>query len=325
MRARVAVQGANVEALTGGETFRIPVARASVARHGRRIVVHDEQSELEIWSEDDAFLDVLERAQRGTLREQVGRIRSAARARKVAARSVRALAVLAAMMIASVPFMRWAIRGGIPAFSASLGESALDHLALPSGEAPAVEKHLAEVAEQLRPATAPSMRHFRVLLADYGDVHSFGLPAGTIIVTAGLVCGAEDPDLVTEAIARELAHLENHDVSHRVAEAVDWRTPFDLLHGDLGRLRDRMLDFADPKRSPGFTPAQEKAADERATALLERALPHASFQQLAALTARLQQLQVPSADAPPPRAPAKAEGALDWSKVRAEACGIIGH
>lgn len=330
VRARVAIHGTNVEALTGDETFRIPIARCSLARAGKRIVVRDEQGPLVIWSDDDGFLDALALAQRGTLKEQVGRLRAAARRRRALWSLGKALVATAALVAASVPFTRWAVRGGIPAVGDRLGESALTRLDLRSGVAPTVEQQLTVIAEQLRPACAPSTRSFRVLLAGYAEVHSFGVPPDAVVVTAGLVCGAGDAGVVTAAVARELAHLENRDVRHHVAEAVDWHAPIDLLLGDGGGLRDRMLDFADPRRSPGFTPAQDAAARERALTLLTSAgVPLAAGQDVAALMAQLDQLSTGAPDEEPPPPAAKdgkdvKDGTPDWAKVRAEACGLIG-
>jgi hypothetical protein len=326
IRARVAIHGSNVEALTGDETFRIPIARCSLARDRQKILVRDEQGSLVIWSDDEEFLDALERAQRGTLKDQVRRIRDADRRRRVLKLFGRVLVAAAAIFAASVPVTRWAVGGGVPTIADRIGESALIHLDLPSRVAPTVERRLAVIAEQLRPASSLSTRSFRVLLADYTDVHSFSMPPDVVIVTSGLVCGADDPDLVTEAVALELAHLENHDVSLRVAETVDWHTPIDLVLGDVTKLRERMLDFADPKRFPGFTPAQETAANERALAMVKRVgVPLASGQDLAALTARLKQLHLDAEENVQPRPTAGKDDTLDWSKVRAEACDVIGR
>lgn len=326
MRARVAVHGSNVEALTGGETFRIPVARCSVARDGQKILVRDEQGSLVIWSDEEGFLDALERAQRGTLKEQVRRIRSADRRRRALKGVGKALVAAAVLYAASVPVTRWAVGSGVPMIADHIGGSALKHLDLPSGVAPAVERRLEVIAEQLRPASSLSTRSFRVLLADYADVHSFSMPPDVVIVTSGLVCSADGPDLVTAAVARELAHLEKRDVSHRVAEAVDWHTPIDLALGDFTKLRDRMLDFADLKRSPGFTPAQETAANERALALLKRiGVALAAGQELAALTARLKQVNLEAVHHGQPPPAAGEVDTLDWSEVRAEACDVIGR
>lgn len=327
IRARVAIHGSNVEALTGDETFRIPVARCLLARDGQKTLVRDEQGSLVIWSDDEGFLDALGRVQRGTLRGQVGRIRSAERRRRALKLLGRVLVVAAALFAASVPVTRWAVRGGVPVIADRIGESALKHLNLPAGVAPTVERRLAVIAEQLRPACSLSTRSFRVLLADYAGAHAFSMPPDTVIVTSGLVCGAEDPDVVTEAVARELAHLENRDMSHQVAETVDWHTPVGLVLGDVTKLRERMLDFADPKRSPGFTPAQETAANEQALAMMKRVgvVPLVPGQDLAALTASLKQLQLGDAENTQVRLTAIEDDALDWSKVRAEACDVIGH
>jgi hypothetical protein len=325
IRARVAVRGSNVEALTRDDIFRIPIASCSLARDGQKILVRDEQSSLVIWSDDEGFLDALEGAQRGTLKDQVGSIRSADRRRRVLKLLRKVLVAAAIMVAASVPVTRWAVRGGVPAIADRIGESALTHLALPSGVAPTVERRLAFIAEQLRPASSLPAGSFRVLLAGYAEVHSFSVPPDVVVVTSGLVCGADDPDLVTEAVARELAHLETRDVSQRVAEAVDWYTPIDLVLGDATRLRERMLDFADPRRSPGFTPAQETAANERTIAMLKRVgIPRASEQDRAVLAAWLKQLHPDAADGVKPQ-PTAEDAALDWSKVRAEACSVIGR
>jgi hypothetical protein len=326
LRARVAIHGANLEALTGDETFRIPIARCSLARAGQKIVVRDGQGALVIWSDDEAFLDALARAQRGTLKDQVGRLRGATRRRRVLRSLGRALIAAVAVAAASVPFTRWAVGGGVPTIADRLGQSALKQLNLPSGVAPAVEQQLAVIAEQLRPSCSPATRSFRVVLADYAAVYSFSMPPDAVIVTSGLVCGADDPNLVTAAVARELAHLDNRDVSRRVAETVDWRSPLELALGDVTRLRERMLDFADPRRSPGFTPEQEIAASERALVTLTRAGVHVEAgQDLESLMARLKQLSVATTETGQPQHAAGKGGTPDWEKARAEACSMIGR
>jgi hypothetical protein len=320
LRARVAVHGANLEALTSDETFRIPIARCLLGRSGQKILVHDEQGSLVIWSNDEAFLDSLARAQRGTLKDQVGRLRGVDRRRRSLKSFARVLIAAVALFAASVPFTRWALGGGIPSTADRLGQSALKQLDLPSGVAPGVERQLAVIEEQLRPACPAATRSFRVLLAHYADVYSFSLPPDAVIVTAGLVCGADDANLVTAAVAHELAHLESHDVSRGVAAAVDWHTPLDLALGDVTKLRERLLDYADPRRSPGFTPEQETAASERALTLLARAGVHVTEgQDLASLMARLKQLSAATQPA------AGKGGTPAWEKVRAEACGLIGR
>jgi len=327
IRARVAIQGSNVEALTGDETFRIPIARCSLERDGTKILLRDPQSSLLIWSDDDGILDALERAQRGTLKEQVGRIRGAARRRRVLKQLAKVLVAAAILYAVSIPITRWAVKGGVPKVADQIGESALQHLNLPSGVAPTVEKRLGVMAEQLKPVNTLSTHSVRVLLADYADAHSFGFPPDVVIVTSGLVCGADEPEIVTAAVAREVAHLENHDLHAQIAESVDWHTPFLLVTGDITKLRDEMLDYADSKRSPGFSEAQDTAADQRAIALLKQAGVHlSSGQDVATLTARLKELEAdPSEKAPPRPAAAATDDPLDWSKVRAEACGIIGR
>ncbi len=279
-----------------------------------------------IWSDDEGFLDALARAQRGRLKGQVGRLRVAARGRRVLALSGKALIAAVAIFALSIPITSWAVRGGVPTIADRLGQSALKQLDLPSGVAPAVEKQLAAIAEQLRPACAPSTRSFRVLLAHYADVRSFSMPPDAVIVTSGLVCVADDPNVVTAAVARELAHLENRDVSRCVAEAVDWRTQRVLALGDATPLRERMLDFADPKRSPSFTTEQEAAASERALVMLTRVGVHlAAGQDVAALMARLRQLPPVAAEDGQAQPDAGKEGAVEWETVRAEACGMIGR
>ncbi|MBK8257867.1 MAG: hypothetical protein IPK82_35015 [Polyangiaceae bacterium] len=236
----------------------------------------------------------------------------------------KALVAAGLVFAVSIPILRWAVRGGIPALSDQIGKSAQEHLALPSGVAPTAESRLAILADKLRPQTAPSSRSFRVLLANYADIHSFNLPPDAIVVTAGLVCAAADPDLVVEAIALQLAHLENRDVTHSVADAVNWHSPVAFLRGDLSALRDRMLDFADPKHSPGFTEAEDNAAGERALALLRLAgstIP--STKELTSRAERLAEVHLEAGESPPP-APAGADE-FNWPKARAEACDVIGR
>jgi len=187
-RARVAIHGSNLEALTGEKTFRIPLARCSLESAGRKVLVRDEQSSLLIWSDDEGFLDALERAQRGTLADQVRRLRRAARRKRLVKGCSFALIAAGIVGAASVPFTRWAVGGGVPPLANGIGESALERLALQQGLAPTVEQALRVIAERLRPETAPSARSFRLLLADYAEVHSFSVPPGTVVVTAGLVC-----------------------------------------------------------------------------------------------------------------------------------------
>jgi hypothetical protein len=302
----VAVQGADLEALTGDDTFRIPLARCSLGSEGRRILVRDQQSSLVIWSDDDHFLRALERAEGGTLTRRVQSLRAAARRRTLLRWCGSAVVLAGAVCAAAVPFTRWAIVGGVPSIAARIGESAIETLALPAGIAPEVDGALTVIADQLRPMTLPSTRSFRLLLAGYSDVHSFGLPPGTVVVTAGLVCAAEAPGVVMATVARELAHLENHDLCKRVAGAVDWHTALDLVRGDTSTMRARMLDFADLSRFPGFPPEQQAAAEQRASAMLA-----------AVAAPRHANSDKDGADGIP--------GDLDWSKVHTEACELIGR
>jgi hypothetical protein len=306
VRARVAIQGANLEALTGDGAFLIPLARCSLDADGQKIIVRDQRTSLAIWSDDDRFLRALEQAERGILSRRVHSLRATARRRRLLKWCGAAVFATGAICAAAVPLTRWAIGGGIPSLADRIGESALERLAFPAGIAPDTDGALATIAEQLRPATAASTRSFHLLLAGYSEVHSFDIPASTIVVTAGLLCAAKDPESVTAVVARELAHLENHDVSKRVAGAVDWHTPIDLVRGDMSTLRARMLDFADPGRYPGFPPEQETAAEQRASVIL------------AAIAAPRDAARVKDEAAGTPRG-------LDWSKVRAEACELAGR
>jgi hypothetical protein len=297
-RARVAVHGANLEALTGDDTFRIPLSRCSLESEGRRILARDQQSALVIWSDEEGFLQTLERAQRGILRREVQRVRAAVRRRKLLKSLAVTVIAVGVLSLGAVPAVRWAVGGGIPSIAERIGQSALERLALPSDFASETEGALAVIAEQLRPATAPSTRSFRLLLADYSEAHSFGIPTGTVVVSAGLVCSAKDPETVALVLARELAHLENRDVSQHVARAVNWSTVFDLVRGDTSTLRARMLDFADRERCPGFPKEQQAAAEQRARTILT-----------ATSAVRLAGIQTN----------------FDWSKVRAEACELVGR
>ncbi len=329
LRALVAVQGSNLEALTSDKTFRIPLARCALKREGEKVVMSDGEGSLVIWSDDEAFLPALEKAQRGTLGDQVRTLQGAARRRRRFKRLALALLALGLLLAASAPATRWAVRGGVPSITTWVGDSTLERLSLPSGIAPATEAQLDKIAGRLRPITGPSTRDFRVLLADYGDVHAFSVPPATVVVTAGLICESDGPDVVTAAVARELAHLENGDLSDRLGEVVTSFTAAELLVGHLDNLTAHALDYADPKRSPGFTSDQESAARDRAQVLLAQVnRPPTPSEDLGALTAQLKRLaEQGKDDATLVKLGALEQGAAvdEWSAVVTEACELIGR
>jgi hypothetical protein len=323
VRAHVAVVGSNVEALTGNETFRIALERCAIVCEGSKIVVRNEEGSMAITSDDEALLDALERAQRGILRGHVRRIRSAQRRRRALAYSGQALLVAIVLYAAFVPMTRWAVGGGMPTMVDQIGESALNQLGLHAELTPTVEKQLNDVAKQLQPASALSGRSLRVLLAGYTDAHTFHLPPDVVIVTSGLVCRADDVNLVVAAVALELAHLEVRDVRPSLVLAVDWSTPIKLLSGNDTQLRERMLDFADRRRSPGYTKEQEEAAEMRTLAILKQVItPPESEKDLAALMTRVKQLQNSTENAQPPIDKSN-DHVPNWSDVRVEACNLI--
>jgi hypothetical protein len=334
LRARVAVQGTNLHALTGSnEVFRIPLARCTVKRIGRRIRVRDEQTSLVIWSDDDEFLDALAQTPHGTLRAEVHRIQRAARRLRLLKRSVYALMMIGVLGATIVPITRWAVGGGVLSVGDRIGESALESLALPSGIAPNVERELDVMGERLRPLSSSSLPAFRVLLAGYTPAHCFSLPPNTVVVTAGLVCAANRSEVVAAAIAREVAHLENRHVRLRLAEVVDWNMTLNLVYGDTSKLRARLLDYAHHEHSPGFTADQDETAQTRASEMLRSigVEPSNIWDELAEA-----QLIGVGADAPkaipkevhsPPTNQngntATCAKIVDWPNVRKEACELI--
>lgn len=323
VRAHVAVVGSNVEALTGKETFRIPLERCVLATDGPKIIVRNDDGSMAIASDDEAFLDGLERAQRGLLRGPVRRIRNARRRRRAIALGSKGMIAAVVLYAACVPITRWALGGGIPTMVDHIGESALDQLGLHMELTPAVEKQLNDIAKQLQPASSLSDRSLRVLLAGYTDAHTFNLPPDVVVVTSGLVCRADDVNLVTAAVALELAHLEGRDVRQALVSTVDWSMPMTLLSGTDTKLRERMLDFADRRRSPGYTQEQEEAAETRAVAILRQVIaPPTSDKDAAALVARVKQLQA-DVEYVPPQIEKGADDVPDWSDARIEACNLI--
>jgi hypothetical protein len=149
------------------------------------------------------------------------------------------------------------------------------------------------------------------------------------VVTAGLVCAANRPDTVAAAIARELAHLENRHIRMRLAETVDWDTTLDLAHGDVSKLRARMLDYANVDNSPGFTADQDATAEQRASAMLTSigVDPAVSLEELAQAQAGSLNLDAPRTKPPtkPVRNTPEGVETFDWLKVRDEACELIGR
>ncbi len=323
IRAHVAVVGSNIEALTGDETFRIPLERCVIVWEGLRIIVRNDDGSLAMATDDEAFLDALERAQRGLLRGHVRRIRSARRRRRAFALFGLGLAAAIVLYAASVPATRWAVGGGIPTMMDQIGASALDQLGLHAELTPLVEKQFNGIAKQLQPASSLSGRSLRVLLAGYDDAYTFNLPPDVVIVTSGLVCKADDVNLVTAAVALELAHLEARDVQPSIVSAVDWSTPMNLLAGNDTNLRDRMLDFADRRQSPGYTKEQQEAAEARALAILKQVMsPPETAESLAALVARVKLLQEGAEDVQPKIEKSK-DNVPNWSDARSEACDLL--
>ncbi len=320
IRAHVAVVGSNVEALTGDETFCIPLERCVLLTEGPRIIVRDEDGSMAIATDDERFLDALEVARRGLLRGYVGRIRSARRRRRALLLGGLGLAAAIVLYAASVHATRWALGGGISTMVDQIGESALGQLGLHAELTPAVEKQFNDIAKQLQPASSLSGRSFRVLLAGYNDAHTFNLPPDAVIVTSGLVCKADDVNLVIAAVALELAHLEARDVGPSLVSAVDWSTPMNLLTGN-DKLRERLLDYADRRRSPGYSKEQDEAAEARALAILKQVFTPESPDNLAALITRAKQLQDGAENIQAQSEKSKDD--VHWSDARTEACNLI--
>lgn len=326
LRARVALVGSSVEALTGDETFRIPLTRCEVASQGPKIVVRDLEHTMVIWSDEDQFLDALERTRSNALKVQVERVRSRRFRRQLLRRGGKAIFTVVAIAAMVLSLTRWAVGGGIMAITDHIGQSAFHELHLPVGETPVVERHLDSIASQLKPVSSLGKHDFRVWLADYGDVHIFHLPPNNIVVPATLVCNVDDRNLVIAAVALELAHLEARDVNVQTQQLVDWQTSLDVLLGDTKKLRDFMLDYADSKRTPGYTKAQESAAQERATNILEQiGLPFEAGQDVATLLARLD--EIPNKRKDGERLQPKSvndEAWKQWLEVQAKACEVVG-
>lgn len=327
LRARIALVGSNVEALTGDETFRIPQTRCDVTLEAERIVIRDLEGTIAIWSDDAPFLDALERTRHTALKRQVARIRNTRRRRRLINWGAKGLIAAGIVLLLSLPMMRWAVGGGVSAVTDHIGQSALQQLHLPSGQAPLVERQLEVMAEQLRPTALLGKHTLRVLLADYADVHTFHMPPDVVVVTSALICNADAPGLVTAAVALELAHLEARDVNAQMPELVDWRTSLGMLSGDTTKLREYMLNFADSRRAPAYTPEQETAAHDRAMVILNQAaVPLLAGQDAATLLARAKDLHADPADAGA-LPPENTENPLlmEWYEVRNEACGIVGR
>lgn len=325
LRAHIAIVGAHLEALTGSETFRVPLERCEIFTEGLKIVVRHEDGSLTMATEDAEFLDALEKARQGKLRGQVRRIRKARWRRRALAHGLKGLLIVIVLYFAvGVPIVRWAVAGGVPVLVDQIGESALVQLGLHRDLAPTVEKQLNDIAKQLQPASALSGHTLRVMLAGYTDARTFNLPPDLVVVTSGLVCGAEDLRVVAAAIALELAHLEMRSVRPALVSAVDWFTPIHLLWGSDTKLRERMLDYADSRRTPGYTKEQEEAAEARALVLLREAIaPLESEKDLVKLIGRVRQLQKGAEDSPPsPVGKGKDDGNL-WSEAHKEACKLI--
>ena len=326
-RARVALVGSNVEALTGDETFRIPLTRCEVTSDGERIVVRDLEGTMSIWSDEGPFLDALERTRSQALTLQVQRVRAARQRHRIVKGCIKVLAAVIVFIVVGTASIRWALRGGIVAAMDRIGQSALSELALPVAELEPVDTYLTEVADQLKPAASLNGEKLRVLVAGYDDVYAFHLPPNAVVVTSRLVCNADDPNLIVAAAALELAHLEARDLNSQTQQLVDWNTSFDVLLGDSKKLRDYMLDYAGSKTTPGYTEEQEFAATERAIEILNKVLPPLEGGHDVAKL--LQQVkEIPSDhEQVGPASPeiSKNPAMLRWHNARQEACDIVGN
>lgn len=327
LRARVALVGSNVEGLTGDETFRIPLTRCEVSSEGERIVVRDLEGTMSIWSDEANFLDALERTRSDALKVQVERVRARHIRRRLVAWTGKTLVSTTLLCGACILLTRWAVGGGVHAITDHIGQSALQELHLPAEQAPVVQRRLTAIAEQLQPVASLGKHKLQILLADYDDAHTFHLPPNTVIVTSTLVCNAEEANLVIAAVAVELAHLEARDLSIQTNALVDWQTSWDVLSGDTSKLRDYMLDFADSRRTPGYSPDRVTAANERAVSILKQAVaPLETGQDLAALVTRAKTIPSKREGAGPLLPEGTTDEALQqWAAVRAEACDIVGR
>lgn len=326
LRAQVALVGSNVEALTGKETFRIPLTRCEMLSEGARVVLRDLDGSLTIWSDDAPFLDALERTRYDALRHQAGRIRTSRRRRRILTICVRVLVAVAVILVINVPLTRWAVGGGVPPLSNHIGQSVLQQLHLESVQAPMTDQRLAAMAKPLQPAASLGKHALRILLAPYNDVHTFHMPPNAVIVTSELLCRADDPDVVAAAVALELAHLEAGDMIAQMSATVDAWTSLTLLSGDTTQQCDYLLNFVDSRRTPGYTSAQKEAANKRAMAILGATItPPMAEADIIALIDRAKQLHTADrlgTGAKPPGA-IDSDASREWLKVREEACGIL--
>lgn len=191
----------------------------------------------------------------------------------------RELAVLALLLVTLPLLVIWGARGLAegaamrlpPALDEKLGRPSWEALKL-SGQAcedPAARRYVEGLLGPLVAALGETPFRFQLMLVDAAEVNAFALPGGFIVVNSGLLAEARTGEEVAGVLAHELTHVTERHSTKRIAGGLGVSAALALVFGmvDVGAPAYTLSYLA----GLGYERGQEREADEKGQALLERA------------------------------------------------------
>lgn len=200
----------------------------------------------------------------GVLRERIDRVRGTRRRTERRFRlGLTALLLFVVLPIAGLiafwfegdAVVDWAVAHVPPAVETSIGELVLtqtqaQHRLITSG--PRYEAVQAIARRLTRPG-----ENLRFFVCDSPEVNAYAAPGGVVVVQAGLLQAATDPEQVAGVLAHEIAHVELHHTLRLWVQAAGVRGLALMIVGDWNALVDAGTELAQLK----FSRDAESAAD----------------------------------------------------------------
>lgn len=117
----------------------------------------------------------------------------------------------------------------------AIGEHALAQI---ETEAELTQEGLAArtVAEIGARLTTGSRYQYRWYVSDDKEVNAFALPGGIIIVNAGLIAKAGNPDELAGVLAHEIQHVERRHTLQQMIHAAGWAAVLAVVLGDVSAI-----------------------------------------------------------------------------------------
>ena len=153
----------------------------------------------------------------------------------------------------------------------ALGDAVAQSM-FPAGESRVAAGALDRLGERLRRA-AGIEQPLKIIVADHPMVNAFAAPGGVVVLTCGLIKGAEDPDEVAGVLAHEICHDRHDNTTQRVLRSIGISALLQLLTGgsDLSGLANAGGTLA----YLSYSRAAEEEADSSAIDILATAGIHA--------------------------------------------------